>query len=334
MDEPSNDLGQLFMAPLFAGEDPRATVIPLIRDLGVGAVILLGHWRGGVEQIRHATDMLQRQAPDGRPLIIAVDQEGGLIQHAEGPGFDVMPAATEQGALPCDELRRRAGRWGGQLREAGVNVDLAPVTDTVDPTHREDNKPVGDLNRDFGADPHGNARHAVAFIEGMRDAGIGTTLKHYPGLGFIEENTDFADTGITDKATALDSPSVHAFGQALEAHPDMVMMSSAIYPRIDPDNPAVLSARIIGHLRRDFPEGVVISDSLSAKAMSHYPTDALGAALVLAGVDMLCICDSDIVRPIFDGLRRRCDADDDVRRAVQRSVGRIMTLKRRLMAGL
>lgn len=323
-------LGQLMMIPLFAGENPETTVIPLIRNYGIGSVILLGHWKGGIEEVCHVTQMLQNTASHG-DLIIAVDQEGGAIQHLEGPGFDTIPAATIQGSMPYDVLRHQALRWGSQLRQAGINMNLAPVTDTVAPEHRDDNAPVGALNRDFGLDPQGNASHAAAFVDGMHEAGVGATLKHYPGLGFIKENTDFADTGITDEKTTIDSPSVHGFIETLEHKPDMVMMSSAIYPRIDPCNPAVLSPKLIDHLRgKGFTSGVIISDSLSAKAMSHYPYEELGPKLLKTGIDLLCICESTLVSPIFEGLLHGYRSDPEVRKSVSHALSRIAALKHRL----
>lgn len=330
MSEQESKLGQLMMIPLFAGEDPETTVIPLIRNYEVGSIILLGHWKGGIEEVRHVTQILQDAASHG-DLIIAVDQEGGAIQHLEGPGFDTIPAATIQGSMSYDVLHRQALRWGSQLRQAGINMNLAPVTDSVAPEHRDDNAPVGALNRDFGLDPQGNASHAAAFVDGMHEAGVGATLKHYPGLGFIKENTDFADTGITDEMTAIDSPSACAFIEALKHEPDMVMMSSAIYPRIDPCNPAVLSSKLIDHLRnKGFASGVVISDSLSAKAMSHYPCEEIGPKLLKTGIDLLCICESTLVSPIFEGLLHGYRSDSEVRKSVSHSLSRIVALKHRL----
>ena len=118
---------------------------------------------------------------------------------------------------------------------------------TVD---RSSNAPIGALYRDFGLDPAGNADHAKAFIQGMSDSGVGSAIKHYPGLGSVTGNTDFTANGILDTTTTLDGPEISAFNSTLEASPSMVMMSLATYQAIDPNNPAVFSSTLVtGYLR-------------------------------------------------------------------------------------
>ena len=74
------------------------------------------------------------------------DQEGGQVQHLKGSGFDTMPSAVAQGQMSADTLRSSAKTWGGQLKQAGINVDLAPVLGTVQ-VKRSSNAPIGALNR-------------------------------------------------------------------------------------------------------------------------------------------------------------------------------------------
>ena len=92
--------------------------------------------------------------------------------------------------MSTDQLRQSAAVWGSQLKSAGINVDLAPVVGTVT-VDRASNGPIGALYRDFGLDADGNADHAKAFIQGMADSGVGSAIKHYPGLGSVTGNTDF-----------------------------------------------------------------------------------------------------------------------------------------------
>ena len=77
-----------------------------------------------------------------------------------------MPSARSQGRLSPAELRERAGTWGGELRAAGVRVDLAPVADTV-PAGARPNPPIGDFDRQYGSDPATVAAHAAAFAAGL-----------------------------------------------------------------------------------------------------------------------------------------------------------------------
>ncbi|WP_318643749.1 glycoside hydrolase family 3 N-terminal domain-containing protein [Bifidobacterium platyrrhinorum] len=324
-------VGQLVMAPLFAGDDP-SVLEDAISGRHVGSVLVIGNWRGGVADVRRAVDTLQSYAPQGAGLIVATDQEGGQVQHLSGAGFDEMPSAVEQGRMDPARLRSSAAGWGGQLAQAGVNVDLAPVTDTV-VGERSANDPIGALDRDFGLDAAGNASHAAAFVEGLRDAGVQASVKHYPGLGAVKGNTDFTAEGIVDTTTTADGAEISAFHTVIgQARPAMVMMSLATYQSIDAANPAAFSSTIIdGVLRgRQGFDGVVTSDSLSATAVSGTPTDQLGVRLVEAGGDLACIGQSGYVTPILDGLEAKAKADDAFAAKVARSAERVVRLKLRM----
>lgn len=320
--------GQLIMAPMFAGGNP-ADLSALISTRHVGSVVLIGNWNNGTAAAKTAADALQRYAPSGNQLIVSTDQEGGQVQHLKGSGFDTMPSAVAQGQMSADTLRSSAKTWGGQLKQAGINIDLAPVLGTVQ-VKRSSNAPIGALNRDFGLDSNGNAQHGIAFIEGMRDAGIGATVKHYPGLGAVTGNTDFTTEGILDTITTLDDEEIGAFNTTIkQAKPAMVMMSLATYQRIDSSAPAAFSSKIIdGTLRGSVGyDGVVISDSLSAAAVSGIATKDLGVRLVDAGGDLACIGDTSYVTPILDGIIARAQSDPAFAKKVTASATRVMTLK-------
>lgn len=320
--------GQLIMAPMFAGGNP-ADLSALISTRHVGSVVLIGNWNNGTAAAKTAADALQSYAPSGNQLIVSTDQEGGQVQHLKGSGFDTMPSAVAQGQMSADTLRSSAKTWGGQLKQAGINVDLAPVLGTVQ-VKRSSNAPIGALNRDFGLDSNGNAQHGIAFIEGMRDAGIGATVKHYPGLGAVTGNTDFTTEGILDTITTLDGEQIGAFNTTIkQAKPAMVMMSLATYQRIDSSAPAAFSSKIIdGMLRGSVGyDGVVISDSLSAAAVSGIATKDLGVRLVDAGGDLACIGDTSYVTPILDGIIARAQSDPAFAKKVTASATRVMTLK-------
>lgn len=323
--------GQLVMAPLFAGNDP-STLQSLIVDRHVGSIVLLGNWNSGTAGVRASVDALQSYAPNGNKLIVSADQEGGLVQHLKGAGFDTMPSAVTQGQMTVDSLKQYASGWGAQLVQAGVNVDLAPVLGTVQ-VSRSSNAPIGALNRDFGLDAAGNAQHGAAFIEGLRMAGVGGTVKHYPGLGAVTGNTDFTTQGILDTTTTTDGAEINAFNTVIaQNNPSMVMMSLATYQSIDPSAPAAFSQTIIsGTLRGGIGyQGVVISDSLSAAAVSSVPSGELGVRLVDAGGDLACLGETSLVQPVLDGIIARANTDPAFAKKVTASATRVMTLKYQL----
>ena len=110
-------------------------------------------------------------------------------------GFDVIPSALSQETLAPADLQAMAARWGAQLRAAGVNLNFAPVADVVPPGTDSQNAPIGQLQREYGHDPTTVAMHVTAFMAGMRQAGVATTVKHFPGLGRVAGNTGLHQRG-------------------------------------------------------------------------------------------------------------------------------------------
>lgn len=103
-----------------------SSLYDLIANRHVGSVLIIGNWTSGIAGVAAATSTLQSYAPGDNQLLMFTDQEGGLVQHLKGAGFDTMPSATQQGAMDVSQLRQSASAWGTQLKAAGINVDLHP----------------------------------------------------------------------------------------------------------------------------------------------------------------------------------------------------------------
>ena len=94
-----------------------------------------------------------------------------------------------------------ATTWAKQLASAGVNLNLAPVADTVpSAAFAPSNAPIGAKQRQFGYTPSTVSSHASAFTKGMRAGGVMVSAKHFPGLGRVTGNTD-TTSGVTDRTT-------------------------------------------------------------------------------------------------------------------------------------
>src|SRR3954463_10612117 len=232
-------VGQVFMVGGPA-TGVAAGTISAIRDRHVGSVILTGRSSLGVAATAGIVNGLQAlttpAATAGVRLLVATDQEGGQVQVLSGPGFSAIPSALQQGGLAPATLRQQAAAWGGQLAAAGVNVDLAPVLDTVpSPAAPAPNPPIGVFDREYGFTPATVASHGTAFAQGMADAGVVATGKHFPGLGRVTANTD-TTAGVTDTVTTRGDAYLQPFAAAVGAGLPMLMISSAIYSRIDPQH--------------------------------------------------------------------------------------------------
>lgn len=234
-------VGQLFMMGVSA-TGPTQAQLEAIGDTHVGAAVFVGNSSASISRVKDYTEKMREAAsqPDGVGLMVAADQEGGLVQRLSGPGFSDIPSAEVQATYSDATLRAKAETWGQQLRQAGVTVNLAPVADVVPASVGDENKPIGALDRGYGSDPQQVADKVTAFIKGMAAAGEGTTVKHFPGLGTVTGNTDFADH-VVDTTTTRGSDLLAGFDAAIAAGVNMVMISTAYYAEIDPDHPAAFS---------------------------------------------------------------------------------------------
>jgi beta-N-acetylhexosaminidase len=325
-------IGQLFSVGLDHDRlDPASKTAILNSHLG--SVWLRTKTSVGVDGVRDLARQVQAlatdAATDGVRFFIAANQEGGLVQALSGPGFDTIPSALAQGKLSPAALEERAFRWGSQLRAAGINMDFAPVADVVPPGTDATNAPIGQLQREYGHDPETVAIHVGAFIRAMKDAGIDTTAKHFPGLGRVVGNTDFTSQ-VVDRVTTTDDPYLHSFATAIDDRVPFVMVSLATYQRIDPDHLAVFSPAVMRTLLRgDLGfRGVIMSDSLSAQAVSAIPPGRRAIDFIDAGGDLI------VVGPIATGvtmakaLVAETDRDPAFRKVVDAAVLRILGAKR------
>ena len=324
-------VGQLLMVAMTSTgltAEQRAAV----RDTAAGSVVLLGNSTAGVRRVRDVVARVRAASarPEGVEPLLAADQEGGLVQRLQGPGFDTIPSAVRQAALSDAELARRAEAWGEQLAAAGIDADLAPVADVVPQDLVPVNQPVGQLRRGYGSDPDVVADKVAAFTTGMDDAGVATAVKHFPGLGRVRGNTD-TTRDVVDETTTRDDAALRGFRAAVRAGVDMVMVSSATYARIDGRRRAVFSPVVVdGMIRDDLGfDGVVISDDLAAVALQDVPAGQRVVRFVQAGGDLAIVGSAAEARTMAGALRDRAERDADFADQVDRAAAQVLRLKQR-----
>lgn len=325
-------IGQLFALGL-AGDRLGPAEIAAIRAVHFGSVWFVDKSSAGVSAIRGVTDAVQAQATRrntaGVRFYVAANQEGGVIQSLAGPGFSTIPSALQQGALPPSMLRADAKTWGQELTAAGVNFNFAPVLDVVPPGMDAGNQPIGALRREYGHDPQTAGSHGAAFVRGMERAGVTTTAKHFPGLGRVQGNTDFA-ANVVDRVTAAHDPYVQSFAKAVNAGVPFVMVALATYTRIDGAHLAVFSPTVIRQmLRRDLHfEGVVISDDLGATAaVASIPASERAVDFLEAGGDMVISKTVEPAMAMYAGVLDRTTGDASFRAVVDAAALRVLAAK-------
>ena len=320
-------VGQLLMVGSPSTAAGPATLAAIRRD-HVGAVILDGNSTLGIAAQRAVTARLQAAAPAHTKLLIATDQEGGLVRRMRGPGFTQFASALVQGSWAPLLLQRRATTWAHQLRAAGIGVDLAPVLDTVPPGD-VNNPPIGDLDREFGHVPWVVRNHGLAVLRGMAAGGVMATVKHFPGLGRVTANTD-TSRGVVDTVTTAGDAYLRPFAAAIRAGAPLVMVSTAIYRRIDPTAPAAFSARIVTGLLRGSLHfrGVVISDDLGvARQVSGYQVGGRAWRFIAAGGDLVLTVDRGQAATMTRALLDRMHSNGVFRAKVYAAVLRVLALK-------
>jgi beta-N-acetylhexosaminidase len=298
---------------------------------GVGGVILTDAAGGEASsaQVTATVREIQQTAQQTNriPVTIATDQEGGRVQDLAGEGFSDIPPAATQGRDVAG-LRDDARRWGREMADAGVTLDLAPVADVVDPELGDDNAPVGALDRGFGTNPQRVGQAVTAFVQGMDAGGVATTLKHFPGLGRVRDNTDFGDAA--DDVTTVDDPGLESFRAGIAAGAPVVMMSSAVYARIDPDDRALFSRTVVTDLLRGRLGfgGVVTTDDVgAAAALADVPVGERAVRFVQAGGDQVLTVRPGDVEPMVTALAGEAAGDPEFAGRLEESARRILALK-------
>ncbi|BDZ42763.1 hypothetical protein GCM10025865_20620 [Paraoerskovia sediminicola] len=167
----------------------------------------------------------------------------------------------------------------------------------------------------------------------MEASGVDVTIKHFPGLGLVDKNTD-TSSGVSDDSTDAGSPSVEAFRSGIDAGAAVVMMATADYELLDPGVPAAFSEPVVtGLLRDDLGfDGVIMTDDLSAAAQVQDvdPGDRAVRA-VDAGCDLvLASASPEIIGPMADALLARAADDADFAAKIDAAAARVVAAKSRL----
>ncbi len=269
----------------------------------IGSVILFTRNYESPEQLaRLVAEIHGLRTP---ALLVAVDQEGGRVQRFQS-GFTRLP--------PLRDIGRRwsAGHAGGtalarelgwlmasELRAVGVDLSFAPCVDLDYGVSRA----IGD--RALHPEAPVVAGLAVAYMLGMRDAGMAATAKHFPGHGAVAADSHVAlpvDRRVWPDIEADLQPYRRMIANGLSS----VMVAHVVFPEVDP-LPASLSPQWIGGvLRRDLGfQGTVFADDLSmAGAASFGDITARASQALAAGCDVLPVCNDRLgALELLDRLR-------------------------------
>jgi beta-N-acetylhexosaminidase len=312
----SDSLGQLILTGV-PGKELDADTAKLFRHVQPGAFILFGRNIESAPQLRKLIDDL-RDLSEIEP-IITIDQEGGRVSRLRLIGNEPPNAQQFREKDDVDLIRRHGDMTGRLLRLFGFNLDLCPVLD-ISFDDEADNSLRG---RCYGKTVEQVIRNASAFNEAMREQGIASCGKHFPGYSAATIDAHHDLPKIDRTRAELDSEELAVF-RAFVDKIDSMMICHGWYPVFEPQKvPASLSGRVVtGLLREEMQfEGLIMTDDLDMGAiLNEYSLDETIRLALGAGNDLAMIChrvpEIENVHRILAGLPR-----EQVDRALE-SVGR------------
>lgn len=283
---PDDRIAQLIMVAGYSNRKPtyEDSLIRLVQTNKLGGVVM---FQGGPVRQAQLTNRLQKASPV--PLLIAMDAEWGLAMRLDSTVRYPyqMTLGAMQGAGSDSLIYQMGANLAKQARRLGVHVNFAPSVDV----NNNPNNPVINF-RSFGEDKYAVSRKALAYMRGMQDNNLLTSLKHFPGHGDTGTDSHYDLPLITKSRAQLDSLELYPFRQLIKAGAAGVMIAHLSIPALDTtrNRPSTLSPAIVTNLLKNELgfQGLVFSDAMNMKGVTKYfPSGQADELGLEAGMDVL-----------------------------------------------
>jgi len=310
----------------FEGTVAPAELLARIAASQVGGVMLFRPNIVDPPQVASLVASLRAAAPPDAPLLVSIDQEGGLVQRVRAPATVWPPMLAVGDARDLVRTTAVGRAIGEELAALGIGWNFAPVLDV----HTNPANPVIG-NRAFGTTPEAVTAQALAFWRGLRAAGLVGCGKHFPGHGDTRTDSHLDLPVVAHDLERLRRVELAPFAAAARAGMEALMTAHVLYPALDPERPATLSHRIATELLRDELgfRGVLVSDDLGMKAVAdRYSIEELAVLTIEAGVDHLLVREP-VARQMaaFEAIVYAAEARSEIRARVAESAARVAALK-------
>jgi beta-N-acetylhexosaminidase len=256
-----------------------------------------------VEALKSEISNLQamRRAAGLPPLIVAADQEGGIVSHLS-PQLTSLPALSTLTELPLDKRSQTAENFGQihgrELAVLGITLNFAPVVDLLrnQPRNRFDFHSLIS-RRAISDDPEIVTEVALAYVRGLDASGVSATVKHFPGLGRVQEDTHHFRANLDTSVAELEASDWIPFRRILAKSNAYLMIGHVAVTKIDSGSAASHSKRVVNDLVRDQwgYQGIIITDDLVMGAVYQQGVCKAVVEALNAGVDLLLVA--------YDGLQ-------------------------------
>ncbi|MBQ7035973.1 MAG: beta-N-acetylhexosaminidase [Clostridia bacterium] len=290
----------------------------------VGGVILFGDNIKNRDQVIKLIEGMQKASK--YPLFVAVDEEGGTVSRlGDINGVTKQPAMREVGDSGDVQRAYNIGKTiGTEIRALGFNVDFAPCADTlVNP----DNTEIG--SRSFGTDPSVVSVMVENMVKGLRDGGVASTVKHFPGHGSAESDSHSGRAISTRSFDDISATDLLPFKAGIEAGADFVMISHMVNESITKTNmECSMSTNVMTNILRNTMgyTKIIITDSLSMGAITlHFSAGAAAVTALEAGADMLLMPAN--VEEAAAAIRGAIESGRITEMRINESVARILKVK-------
>lgn len=283
---PDDRIAQLIMVAGYSNRKPayEDSLVRLVKTNKLGGVVM---FQGGPVRQARLTNRLQ--ASSAVPLLIAMDAEWGLAMRLDSTVRYPyqMTLGAMQGAGSDSLIYRMGANLARQSRRLGVHVNFAPSVDV----NNNPNNPVINF-RSFGENKYDVTRKALAYMRGMQDNYLLTSIKHFPGHGDTGTDSHYDLPLIAKSRAQLDSLELHPFRELIKAGAAGVMIAHLNIPALDTtrNRPSTLSPAIVtGLLKNELGfQGLIFSDAMNMKGVTKYfPSGKADQLGIEAGMDVL-----------------------------------------------
>ncbi len=317
----------------------------LIKKQAVGgAYITTRNVEGkNVNQLKGVIDSFQETSKENseRPLWIATDQEGGIVERLSPPLprqeslKTVVKESKDQQHMEIS-IKNWAEKQAQGLAQVGVNLNFAPVVDLNHNIVNPDDKYSRIYQRAISNDPEIVSNVAKIYCAQLEAEGIRCVLKHFPGLGRVFEDTHKSAASLTTPMEILERTDMAPFETMMRTTDSWMMLSHLILAQIDRENPVSMSKKVVSGLIREKLgyKGVLITDNVTMAAFYNTGKGfrAAGVQSLNAGVDILLVSyDPDQYFYLMDALLKAYASGELNREVLDQSKKRIYKSMKQLV---
>ncbi|MEP7049550.1 MAG: beta-N-acetylhexosaminidase [Pseudomonadota bacterium] len=299
--------------------------LALLIARGVGGVIFFARNVGLPQEVVELTGAIKRLA--GRPLVLALDQEGGQVSRLKH-GFTRVPPMRAVGATGNLGLAREVGALiGREVRAVGFDMNYAPVLDV-------DTNPANPIiaSRSFGRTPEVVSEFGVALLAGLESAGVAGCGKHFPGHGDTSQDSHLELPRLPHSLQRLEQVELRPFAAAIQAGIPSIMTAHVVFEPLD-TYPATMSPAVLHGLLREKLgyDGMVVTDDIEMRAIAdNYGIEDVVVRGLNAGVDQfLCCHTAATAHRAIDAIIHAVEAGKISREALATAQRRIQTFTSR-----